>query len=224
MDEFLKKLASQLRVSGGGVLTADEVAKWPEGKLDELIEMRVIEPVENAKGLVCDQCDQRCYIEPQHRKNPQTGEIVGVHFCRDDSEEGGLGRIQLDLKRLRQWRIVKKRLWKLVYGFESEWQVPWDVDNSDYIPLKEAVNLADNDSISVRKMSRLLEDIEFPVHHMHSAQRCKVNLQEFRHWLKFAEHGVITDAAIDKYLARTRERKKEAQQKRWAKRRSSGSE
>ncbi|MHC4582703.1 MAG: hypothetical protein ACYS14_14690 [Planctomycetota bacterium] len=48
---------------------------------------------------------------------------------------------------------------------------------------------------------------------MQKGRRCKVHLGEFKQWLKYAQHGVITDKAIEKYLEQTEERKKEAEAK-----------
>ena len=35
------------------------------------------------------------------------------------------------------------------------------------------------ENITIRKMSRMLQDPKFPVHHMHNGRRCKVHLVEF---------------------------------------------
>jgi hypothetical protein len=206
VDKFLQQLADRLQILDAEIITADEVADWPDGKLDELIAAKILSPIENAKGVKCDQCEKNCFIEPNIRTNPDTGETIGVFVCP-------VGRIEVDLNHLRQWRIDKKKLWKMIYGFDSEWQVPWNDNNSEYIPLQEAVNLANNDSISVRHMSRLLEDPEFPVRRMHKGRRCKVHIADFRKWLQYAQHGKITDKAIDKYLSGTKRRKKAAKSK-----------
>ena len=93
------------------------------------------------------------------------------------------------------------------------WRVPWNDDDINYIPLKDAVNLANNDSITIKKMSGLLEDPKFPVHHMHKGRRCKVHLAEFKTWLGYAQSGKITDKAIEKHLKGIERRKEEAKQK-----------
>jgi hypothetical protein len=210
VDEFLKQLAGRLQVFGSEVISADEVADWPAGKLDELVSGGILKEIQHASGVVCNECEEHCYIEPDIRTYPGTGETVGVFVCTRNPD---IGRIEVDLSRLRQWRIDKKKLWQLVYGFESEWQVPWDENNSEYISLQEAVNLANDDSITVKKMSRLLEDLEFPVRRMHKGRRCMVHIADFRKWLQYAQHGKITDNAIEKYLNGTEKRKKAARKK-----------
>jgi hypothetical protein len=207
VDGFLAQLAKRLRIPDADIITGDEVGDWPDGKLEELLAKGVLQEIEHGTTVVCDQCDEYCSIEPQRRTDPQTGKTIGVHICM--SEEVG-GRIEIDLDRLRQWQVDKKRLWHLVYGLESDWAVPWNDNDDEYIPLQEAVNLANSDSITVKGMSRLLEDQEFPVHRMHTGRRCKVHLGEFRAWLKYAQHGKVTDKAIEKYVRGSEERKKEA--------------
>lgn len=209
MDSFLEQLARRAQVPGADIISADEVANWPKGKLDDLVAEGILTQIENAKGVPCLECEENCYIEPEIRTYP-TGETVGRFACTRNSD---IGRIIVDLNRLRQWRIDKEKLWRLVYGFTSEWQVLWDDENEEYIPLQEAANLANNDFVTVKNMSRLLKDPEFPVHHMHQAKRCKVRLSDFRKWVKYAQHGKITDDAIEKYLQKIENRKQEAQRR-----------
>lgn len=210
MDKFLQQLARRLQIPDAGIVTADEIADWPKGKLNELIKTGILTEIEHAQGVTCDQCEENCYIEPDIGTYPDGSKTIGVFVCsrRDD-----IGRIPVDLNRLRQWRINKRKLWQLVYGFESEWQVLWNDDDSEYIPLQEGVNLANDDSITVKMMSRLLKDPDFPVHRMHKGRRCKIHLDEFRKWLKYAQQGKITDKAIEKYLKEIEKRKKAIQKK-----------
>ena len=211
----MEQLARRLGGTGADIISADETADWPEGKLEELIAAGIIREIEHAKGIVCDECEENCYIEPNICTNPETGKAVGVFACTRNPD---IGRIEVDLNRLRQWRINKRELWRLIYGFESEWQVPWDDSNSEYITLKEAVNLANDDSITIRQMSRLLEGPDYPVQHMHKGQRCKIHLGQFRAWLKYAQQGIVTDKAIQKYLKGIEERKASVQKNKSKKR------
>lgn len=112
MDEFLAKLAERLQVPEADIISADETADWPTGKLDELIEAGVLAEIQHSKGIVCKVCEENCYIEPDIRTNPDTDKAVGVFVCpsRDD-----IGRIGIDLDRLRQWKINSEKLEALGY-------------------------------------------------------------------------------------------------------------
>ena len=200
--EFTDQLANRLRVVRSEVVTADEIEDWPGDTLDELVAAGILTEIEHAKGFVCRESEEHCFIEPTIRTYPG-GKRAGVYVCCNP----GVGRVEVELGRLRRWRIDRRKLWKMVYGFDSEWQMPWDDDASEYIGLQDAVNLANNDSITVKKMSRLLADPHFPVRRMRHERRCNVHLGDFRKWLQYAEYGKVTDKAIAKYLEGVEKRK-----------------
>ena len=210
MDKFLEQLAQRLQIPDADIITADETADWPTGKLDEFVEAGVLAEVPHSKGLICSECEENCFIEPDIRAMPDTGEAVGIFICTRNPD---IGRIEIDLNRLRQWKISDQKLSELDYQVQLGWIVPWNEANTEYFTLKEAVNLANNDSITVKNMSRLLRDLEFPVHRMHKGRRCMIHIADFRKWLQYAQHGRITDEAIEKYLNGAEERKKATRKK-----------
>jgi len=112
LADLLAQLAARLGIPDGDIVTGDEVRNWPDGKLQELVAERILQEIEPGTTVVCDQCDERCSIEPQRRTDPRTGKMVGVHFCM--REEGG-GRIEIDLNRLQRWRINKRKLAQMGY-------------------------------------------------------------------------------------------------------------
>jgi len=99
VDEFLAKLAERLQVFGADIISADEVAKWPTGKLDELVEAGVLAEIQHSKGVVCGECEENCFIEPDIRTNPETGKASGIFVCTRNPD---IGRTEVDLNRLRQ--------------------------------------------------------------------------------------------------------------------------
>ena len=205
---LLKYLERQAKLSDSLCISYDELVEWPAEQIEEAKQQGCLVQADDAEGIICRQCPKRCWKDVEIRQ--KDGHSVGVYFCED---EDCAGLIEIELERLQVWRIVKKKLWRLLYSFESEWQISWDDNNSEYITLKEAINMANDDSITIRNMSRLLEDSEFPVHHMHKGKRCKVHLAEFRNWLQYAQHGKITDKAIQKYFNGAEERKKATRKK-----------
>ena len=109
--------------------------------------------------------------------------------------------------------LPNKTFWQVEKQTNTEkYNVPWEADNDEYIPLNEAVKLAGDDSITVKKMSQLLKGTLIPVHHMHRGRRCKIHLAEFRRWLEYAQHGKITDKAITKHLEGVEKRKEVTRQ------------
>lgn len=112
MDKFLQQLADRLQIPDSEIITADETKDWPTGKLDELVETGVLAEIQHFKGVVCSECEENCFIEPDIRTIPDTGAATGVFVCtrRED-----IGRIEVDLNRLRQWKISGEKLEALGY-------------------------------------------------------------------------------------------------------------
>jgi DNA-binding CsgD family transcriptional regulator len=112
VDEFLAKLAERLQVFGAGIISAGEITDWPTGKLEELVEAGVLVEIQHSKGVVCSECEENCFIEPDIRTIPDTGEVTGVFVCTRNPD---IGRIKVDLNRLRQWKISGEKLEALGY-------------------------------------------------------------------------------------------------------------
>lgn len=108
VDELLTKLAGRLQsYDGAEIVTARETAEWSDGKLDELVKMGVLTEIPHANGFVCDECEEGCFAEPDIRTHPETGAAMGVFGCHRRED---IGRIEVDLDRLRLWRINAKKL------------------------------------------------------------------------------------------------------------------
>lgn len=105
-DKFHEQLLERLDVLDGNILTYDEVAEWPDGKLDELINQDKVKEISPSETIVCIECPERCLIVPLKRDHPETGESQGMYICpyKDD-----IGRFEVDLDRSKRWEIVVPR-------------------------------------------------------------------------------------------------------------------
>jgi DNA-binding CsgD family transcriptional regulator len=112
VDEFLEQLAQRLQIPEADIIAADEVAEWPDGKIDELVSQEILTEVEPAKGAVCNECEENCFIEPNLRTYPDDGKTIGIFVCTRNPD---IGRIEVDLNRLKRWRIDKDKL--VEFGF-----------------------------------------------------------------------------------------------------------
>jgi hypothetical protein len=203
LETQLADFADRIQSACGPYINFDEVQQWPKGRLDELLGMGVVIPTTHSTKINCTECNNMdCPpIEPSIETLPGATEPVGLFIC---TKEGGGGLIKIPLERFKRWEIVACELIEL--GYPAGYEVFWDQGNDLYIPLKDAVNMADNDAITVRVLSKQLQDPEFPVHRMHKGKRCMVCIPEFRKWLQYTQSS-ISDAAIDKYLEGTKVRK-----------------
>jgi hypothetical protein len=86
------------------IFTADEVADWPEGLLEGLVQQGIIKPTNNAQAVTCDACG-RDHVEPVTYLPGAPGEEIRAFIpCPD------VGRVRVDLKRLRQWAVDTSKL------------------------------------------------------------------------------------------------------------------
>lgn len=145
MNEFLKQLAERLRTFDSEIITAGETAGWPEGKLDELVSSGILNETQHASGVVCDQCEENCYIEPDIRTVPGTRETVGVFVCKRNPD---VGRIEVDLNRLRQWKINNVKLQSLGYRIDFG---PEPED--ELITVQEAANILGMDKGTISRLA-----------------------------------------------------------------------
>lgn len=84
--------------SNADVFTADEVATWPSGQLDDLVAAGVLLPEQPAKSIACDACgDDHVEVVEYVEAPPGTG-LRAYIPCPVT------GRVRVPLERLRQWR------------------------------------------------------------------------------------------------------------------------
>lgn len=99
---MLDRILKRADFLDGSTFSADEVARWPLGALDHLLAVGLIREIALANGVVCDQCEDACWIEPEIRERPDTGKRVGVYFCWDNED---VGRFEVSLDRFRRWEV-----------------------------------------------------------------------------------------------------------------------
>lgn len=111
MIEVLRSVLSRAERPDTSIFTAQEVARWPRGSLERLVELGLLREIEPADEILCDECNRGCYVRPDLVRHPQTGEMVAVFFCLEP-EHGG--RIQRSADVLRQWEFSFDGLLKLL--------------------------------------------------------------------------------------------------------------
>jgi hypothetical protein len=86
------------------VYSADEVALWPQGALDQLSACGLLRPTANAKAVVCDACG-RDHVEEVTLLESPPGSGLRAYICCPDA-----GRASVPLDRLRQREIDFRQL------------------------------------------------------------------------------------------------------------------
>lgn len=108
-NDFWQQLQQRLASVDGSILTYEEVERWPEGMLEELIHLGKIREGPISETVICTECTEGCPIIPEIFKHPETGELFGVYVCPYQED---IGRIAVDLKRRQRWEIIGEKLKK----------------------------------------------------------------------------------------------------------------
>jgi hypothetical protein len=86
------------------IFTADEVAMWPTGTLDELVSDGVLIATENATSVVCDACGHDHIEKVEYIESPAGTGLRAYIFCDEN------GRVRVPLDRLRCWSVNRSKL------------------------------------------------------------------------------------------------------------------
>jgi hypothetical protein len=176
VDEFLKQLAQRLQVPDAEVISADDVAEWPDGKLDELLAQGILTEIEPAKGVVCDQCEENCFIEPSLRTLPDNNKTIGIFVCTRNPD---IGRIEVDLDRLKQWKIDKRKISQLGYGTKTK-----ERSNKQSREIKKQ-----NEKLQMH--AALLKHHGFDSENLNNEPATQKQLQELTQWNQPKVHRVM---------------------------------
>lgn len=103
------------------VISADEASAWPPGLLNDLVQRGIVKATDNAQAVTCDACGHD-HVEPvTYLPGALDGEVRAFIPCPD------VGRVRVDLNRLRQWAVDAEKL-KSLTGWTPP-QPEQDVDS-----------------------------------------------------------------------------------------------
>jgi hypothetical protein len=203
LDQILKAVES----FGEAVFGFADMEHWHDDALDYFVEQEMLKSTKPATEAECDGCGEGCVEKVVFVDGNQPGNSRAYITCKVHDD---MRPIPVDMKMLKRWKANKDRLIEL--GYPAGYEVLWDQENNLYISLTESVNMANSDSLTVKKLSKLLKNSAFPVHRMHNGRRCLVHMPEFRKWLEYTQYGG-SDAAFEKYMEGTEKRKAVAKKK-----------
>lgn len=97
------------------VINWDTTQQWGDGVLDKLIEFGLLAATSSAQILECTGCEHRCFMDviTDTNKAKQTRAFI---VCDEPEKQSEMGRIEIPLERLKQWRCSIKRLAKVLQG------------------------------------------------------------------------------------------------------------
>ncbi len=113
LEEHAKSLAIRAKSRVGDTVVAYEVMKWPEGRLQQFIEMGLLRPLPDADEIRCPGCTDSCMIVPIRTILPN-GEPYAEHLC------GKEGLVEIPDFLFKCWQIVINKMIELGYYHETQ--------------------------------------------------------------------------------------------------------
>jgi len=101
LTDITTTLLRRADATGDRGVLYDEADRWPSGALDALVEIGVLQAGASSTGLVCDGCEEACWVTPSRRTKPGAG-VVLVHPCH---ARDGMGHIFFDVEYLCTWQL-----------------------------------------------------------------------------------------------------------------------
>jgi hypothetical protein len=165
--------------ANAGVFTADEVAEWPAGLLDQLVASGVLRADQPAKTVTCDSCGDDHVEVVQYVESPPGTGLRAYIPCPQ------LGRVLVPTARLRRWSVDMN-----VMAIEPATRASKPVDTSNQVPhalvvahasligtLTQAEDLYGR-TLGFPNPSPVLDAIERFVHELKLVPACFVELQQ----------------------------------------------
>ena len=98
---LLTRLLERADFPGQGRIGSEELPDWPEEAHQALVDLRLLSRASNERGLVCDECEERCWLEPT-RTTDAKGQDVLIHACLQGRD---VGLLTFPPSRLVSWRL-----------------------------------------------------------------------------------------------------------------------
>ena len=123
LDDALRELLEGVAATGTPYVVGwQAIRKWPEGAVDTLKSSGLLRTTNKAETAECYKCDQHCCLDVipiTHRDRPTRYFMV----CEDSEMQGSVGKIEVPIEQLQQWRITALQLAKSIgelLGFENK--------------------------------------------------------------------------------------------------------
>jgi len=115
LNDVLLSLLEPVGATGEAhFVTWDTVQQWPVDALNRVMETGILTPATPAQSVECQGCENRCFMEvyplPGKSNRPTRAFVV----CDDPEMQSQMGRIQIPLEQLRQWKATAFQLAKVV--------------------------------------------------------------------------------------------------------------
>jgi hypothetical protein len=117
LNEILLSLLNSVNATGPTMRIGwNTVEQWPDGALDRLLETGILTTASPAQSLECRGCENRCFEEVEYLPGPDNRPARAFVICKDPVMQAQMGRIQIPLEWLQQWKVTALQLAKVTAG------------------------------------------------------------------------------------------------------------
>ena len=113
LADVLLEILQRLGPEGDTVLAWEQVRRWPKGAIEALQEAGWVAPIAAATMVECSGCEENCF-KPVHVLPARNGQPARAYVACD--EPPAMGRVKIDLSRLRQWQVTNAQLARWLTG------------------------------------------------------------------------------------------------------------
>ncbi len=113
-DVLLSLLEAISNTGETHIVRWDDVQRWPEGTLGYLLKTGLLTQTAPAQSIECKHCEYNCLLDihhiPAENGLPERTFVV----CEEPDMQSQMGRIQIPLEQLQQWKLTYIQLAKVV--------------------------------------------------------------------------------------------------------------
>jgi len=100
--DALKTVLQSADAACSALFGPDDIARWPKGALEALVEAGLLGQASHATSVVCDGCEEACLSEVEFVGGEEGGPLRAYVVCERRED---IGRVEVPLERLRRWAV-----------------------------------------------------------------------------------------------------------------------
>lgn len=117
LNDVLLSLLEPMGATGEAhLVTWNTVQQWPVDALERMLETGILTTAKPAQSIECQGCENRCFMEVHLLSGEDKKPARAFVVCDDPEKHEQMGRIEIPLERLQQWKVTALQLTKVIAG------------------------------------------------------------------------------------------------------------
>lgn len=98
------------------VINWDDSQQWPSGALECLVQAGILMPASSVQSIECNACEHHCFMDVLMQVSEGGSVNRAFIVCDVPEMQSQMGRVQIPLERLQQWKTGFKQLAEVIAG------------------------------------------------------------------------------------------------------------